>query len=306
MRLFVALVFLLGVLGCNSLPREDDAIAEVNGSPIRVEEFVALSETLKPKDLTLTPENRRQIRNLVLKTLIRRQVILSEAERKSLSISDRELEEGLKRFKEGYTSTAFEQSLLEQMLDEANWREKVRQTLLIEKLFDQSKPKIPTPAESDALEYYEKNRQQFSRRASAKALQIVVTDPKLAEEISQKLKRNPQDFVRLAREHSIGPEGQEENAVIQVEKDMMPEEIDRALFEGKINQISPVIHSVYGHHIFRVLSQTPALNLDFDQVKGQILQRLEAERRKEWLLRFEEQLIRSAEIRYNRELIQKL
>jgi hypothetical protein len=48
------------------------------------------------------------------------------------------------------------------------------------------------------------------------------------------------------------------------------------------------------------------VNQDFKQVKEQILARLYEERRQGWLEKFEEGLIRSAEIEYNRELIGKL
>ncbi len=299
-----ALICVLG-LGCSSMPRQNDVIATVDGRQIIVADYLNLMSTLKPKDLAATPEAERDLKNLALKTLVRREVVLSEAERSQISLTEAELKMGIENFKSGYTSSAFEQSLLEQMVDEAGWKERVRQNLLMDKLFTQSKPTIPAPTEREALEYYEKNRPQFTKNAVAQALQIFVTDFQIAQDVMAKLKRRPGDFVALAREYSQGPEGKTD-AVIKIEKDLMPEEIDRALFEGKIGSLSPIIQSGYGYHIFRVLSRTPPLNQDFHQVKNLIISRLEQERRAEWVLKFEERLIRAADIRYNQDLIKKL
>jgi len=304
MRIFLSFLLAVFLGACSDKPREDDILARVNGEPITVKEFVDLYETLKPKDLGQSSE-RYEIRNLVLKTLIRRKVILTEAEKKNITISEGELETGIKKIKEDYTAGSFEQSLLEQMVDEKTWRERIKETLLMEKLFEESKPVIPAPRDDEALEFYEKNRLQFLRPAVAQALHIVVPSLDKAKEIRKQLKTNPQSFLKLARENSTGPEAQQD-AMITIEKDAMPEEIDRALFEGKIQEISDVIQSPYGFHIFKVLKRTPSLNMDFRQVRPQIISRLSADKRREWILLFEERLIRKAEIEYDDSAIRGL
>lgn len=303
MRFIIGCVFLL--ISCSSGPRAHDSIARVNGSIIRVSDFYSLLNTLKPKDLNLAGRERLEMRNLALKTLVRRQVILTEAAKKQISVSNEELDQGILKYKAGYTAGAFEQSLIDQMMDEATWKERMKESLLIEKMFEASKPQIPPPAKEEALDFYQRNRSLFVREASAKALQIVVLDEEKAKEIRKKLVQKPTSFLALAKEHSIGPEAQSD-AMITIEKDAMPPEIDRVLFEAPINEISKVIQSPYGFHILKVVSRSPSLNLDFDRVQVQIRDRLIQDRRKEWIEKFEESLIRSAKIEYNRELIQKL
>jgi len=308
MRFFCESLLFLAIsllFGCSNLPHKEEAIAEVNGEKISVGEYLGLIETLKPKDMGMDKRDRGELKNLVIKTLIRRQVILTEAKRTKVLLTDLELESGIEKFKAGYTAGAFEQSLLEQMVDEASWREKIKQNLLIEKMFELSKPKIPEPTTEEALAFYGSNRRLFIKNTFAKALHIVVPDESLAQDLRRRLRANPKDFLKLARENSIGPEAQTD-AVIAVEKDLMPEEIDRPLFETPIGEISKVIQSAYGFHILKVINRSPTLNLDFHQVKAQIIARLIQDRRQEWLMRFEERLIRSADIRYNRELLARL
>ena len=291
--------------GCTSTPSEEDLIARVNGVPISVRDFMELYESLKPRDTELTAKERPQLRNLVLQTLVRREVILTTAKEQKISISEDELNRGIDKYKSGYTPQVFNESLLEGMVDEKVWRSRIRETLLMQKLFETAKPKIQDPTTEEALNYFQNHQQLFRRDAQAVALHIVVADEKVAAEIRRKISSGSVDFVAAARENSSGPEAQE-NAKIRIEKGTMPVEIDTALFEGPLNTLSPVIRSPYGFHIFKVLSRTPAENQDFLNVKKQIVATLLEDRRSAWMEKFEEGLIREAEIEYNRGLIEKL
>jgi len=300
-----SLLSLVLLCGCSLPPSKDTPIAKVNGAEISLGEYKDLLESLRPKEGIETTEKKAELRNLVIRTLVRRAVIATEAEKKGITVSEAELEEGLKKFKDGYSETSFEQQLSDQMIDARVWKKNIEQSLLIEKLFDQSAPQIPPPSTQELMKYFEKNRHLFQKNASATALHIVVGQKSLADEIHSKLKKRPGDFVALAKEHSTGPEAQE-RAQISAEKDALPEPLDQALFDTKISGISPVIESPYGFHIFKVISRRPALNLDFQNVRSQISARLQRQRRLEWIDRFEEKLIRMSTIEYNRELIKNL
>jgi parvulin-like peptidyl-prolyl isomerase len=299
------LLLSLLVVGCSLPPSKSTPIARVNGSEITLGDYQDLMESLRPKEGVDSSEKKAELRNLVIRTLVRREVIVTEAKKKGITLSNDEVQEGLKKFKDGYSETSFEQSLSDQMIDSNIWHRNVEQSLLIEKLFDESAPRIPPPSPRELMEYFEKNRHLFQKKASARAQHIVVAQQSLAEEIRAKLKKRPQDFEALAKEYSSGPEAQE-GAVIQVDKDALPEALDSSLFSLKIGEVSPVIQSPYGFHLFKVMSRSPALNLDFQNVKDQITARLNRQRKLEWIDRFEEKLIRMADIEYNRDLIKKL
>lgn len=301
--LIVASFAFLG--SCSRPPFENEAIARVNGHVITVREFTDAFSYLKPKDLSLTGTARLETKNIVIKSLIRRSVILTAAEKSGVQITEAELEAGLKKFKEGYTNTSFEQSLLEQMVDADEWKSRVKQNLLIEKLFDGSAPKLPAPSEKQALQYYQDHPNLYHKEATATALHLVVVDQKLAEDLRQKIKAKPKSFKLEAKKNSIGPEAQED-ATIRVTEGTLPPELDRFLFQSKIGELSPVIKTNYGYHILQVTQRKHAINLDFEQVRDEIYKSLLAENRRKWLLDFEEDLIRKAQIEYNRELIERI
>lgn len=299
------LLSLIVLLGCTNQFRPTDTVARVNGEAITVKDFRSLHEILKPKELSQATKESGQVKNLVLKTLVRRLVILTEAKRKSISVSESELEEAVAKYKQGYTSEIFHENLLEQMVDENEWKEQIRQNLLIAKIFDAAEVPKPTLKMEDALSFYERNPMIFHQTAQATALHIVVAERSKAEEIRKALMKNPKDFLTLARKFSTGPEAQEE-AKIRVSKGALPIELDRVLFESPIGAFSPIVQSVYGFHIVRVMERTPEMNKDFEQAKSEIMKRLQFEQRMNYLSKFEEDLLRSAQIEYNRELIRLL
>lgn len=306
---FLLFAFFVGLASCQTVPGPEDPIARVNGLEISLRDYWNLYDSMKPKDVSLQGQERLKIRNLVVQTLVRRSVVLSNAIERGIEVSDREVREGAERFKAGYPEQLFQEALFEGMVDEVEWLELVRQNLLIEKLFeiDVAEAAIPKPSLEEALQYYQDHPNEFRRAAEAVAEHIVVGDRSVAEEIHSQLSKSRRrgEFLELARRHSIGPEATED-ARIRLEMGIMPEDFDEILRSHPLNQISPVVETPFGFHILRVLERRPSVNLDFNQVQAQILEKLVEERRRARLQRFEESLIRAAEIEYNRKLIETL
>jgi peptidyl-prolyl cis-trans isomerase C len=302
-RFFILLFIALH--GCTSGFRQEEPIARVNGSIVTVHDFRALFDILKPKELAQGTKENSELKNLILKTLVRRTVILTEAKRKNISVSDNELDAAIEKYKQGYTPEVFRENLLEQMVDEKEWREQIRQNLLIAKIFDSTEVARPVPKPEEALSFYEKNSALFHSPARAVALHLVLADKAKAEELRKNIASRPTTFLEVAKKYSIGPEAQED-AKIRIDRGALPPELDKALFELPIGAISPVIQSSYGFHVLKVLERTSEINKDFEQAKGEIMKHLLSEGRLQTLSHFEEELIRSAQIEYNRELIRKL
>jgi foldase protein PrsA len=304
-RLINIFLILLLLSSCSPKISEDEILASVNDVKISVKDYLRTFETLKPAEFSVKGVEKAKLKNLVIKSLLRRHIILSEADKRKITISEKELIAGMEKHKSGYTSASFEESLLEHMINEDEWKNHIRQNLLIEKMFKASKKKIEKPSMKEALGFYQTNPSLFHQTAKSTALHIVVNDEDLAKNLRKKIKKNPRRFVELARKHSIGPEAKEK-ARIEIEKDVMPKEINDVLFKSPVGRISPVVKSIYGFHIFIVKKRTKSINKDFAQVKKEIMKHLIFEREKRSMLEFEETLIRSAKIEYHRELIKKL
>lgn len=303
-RAYLLFAFLF-LASCKPTILEDEVIVRVNDQEIRLRDYYAALSTLKPKEFELSGEDKLPLRNLVIKSLVRKSVVLSEAAARNIQVSDEELDQHIAEMKTGYTAATFEESLLERMVDASVWRERVRQNLLMERMFASTQKDKIQPSLKEAHAYYEKNSHLFQKKESVVAAHLVVADRALAEDLRKKIRSRPAHFERIAKENSTGPEAQMDGR-IRVERGTLPPELDGPLFSLKIGEISPVIGSPYGFHILKVVERTPTLNLDFEQVRAEILKTLEADARQSLLMQMEEQLIRSARIEYNRNLISKL
>lgn len=299
------LVFVSTLISCKTTVYENEPIARINGTSITVRDYLDLFDSIKPKEHSLSGAERAKIKNLVIKTLIRRQIILDAAAEAQIKLSTEELDLALKEYQQESASSIFEESLLEGMIDEEEWEKRVSQSLLMERLFESRNIEIEKPTLKEALDYYQENSLEFSRRGECSAEHLVVEDETLAKDLQKKIKQNPARFQALAREHSIGPEAKQD-ARITVEKDIMPVEIDRFLFDSKKGEVSHVIRTSYGFHILKTVRCRPPVNFAFEQVKKEIYNRLKEQKKRAWLQKFEENLIRQASIEYNRKLIKKL
>lgn len=305
MKKFSAL-FVLVIAACSSTPpTEQDPVAQVNGLKITVRDYLNLYENIQPTGVQMNDREKAKLRNLVIQTLVRRAVILTTAEDQGISVNDEELQQGVRRLKEDYPEQTFRESLLDRMVDEVEWTEQLKQDILIEKMFEKTDKEIEEPSLEDALHYYQENVDSFKTPARVQARHIVTGGKDVAEEVLKKLQQDTNRFSELASNHSIGPEA-EDDAIIEVDKGTMPEDIDEVLFTIPLNEISRVVESEYGYHIFQVISRSPETNKDFEDVKDEILKKLRSQNKSKWVRKFEEGLLQRADIKYNRDLIQNL
>jgi parvulin-like peptidyl-prolyl isomerase len=152
--------------------------------------------------------------------------------------------------------------------------------------------------------YFEEHRAEYATPPRVQMRQIVVAERAKAEELRAQAEKGA-DFAELARANSIGPEAAEGGALPPFAKGQMPEAFDRA-FELEPGQISAVIESPYGFHLFLVESRLPAHEAGYDEVREKIAielsERTLDDLRREWV----RDLRKKAEIRVNDRVLETL
>ncbi|MCK4765139.1 MAG: peptidylprolyl isomerase [Candidatus Aminicenantes bacterium] len=103
--------------------------------------------------------------------------------------------------------------------------------------------------------YYNDNHGEFTKKKEVLLYQILLKDKEEALNIRSVLKNNPQDFEKLAGTHSKSSEAKNGGLLGYFEEGVLPKEMEDVVFSLKINEISPVIESPYGFHIFKVTKQ---------------------------------------------------
>jgi parvulin-like peptidyl-prolyl isomerase len=270
-KLLTSILLIVAILSSCKRNVPPHIVAEIDGDTITVAEFTAeffpLVEGYNTPSSDQEQEALKNLKEALLDQLIEKRLILHQAPKMGITVSDEELEEVLTSIKRDYPEGGFE----EFVQDEASllrWKEQLHQRLLIEKVISRVS-QVTSPIDEKAIrQYYKKHREEFVVAEQVRVRQIVVKDRKDAESILRKLKRGDL-FDELARRYSLGPEAEEGGDLGSFGRGEMPEEFD-VVFSLQEGEISDIVQSPYGYHIFQVVTKGGRSELDFAQVKEQI------------------------------------
>jgi len=281
-------------------------VALVNDEPITVQELQsAIAETNDNGSQTLeaTPEEKEELARRLLEQLIERKMLLQEARRLQIQLTEGELNERLSEIREGVDEEAFLRYLSEQKLTKEGWESSARETLLIEKLLNQLVGDQISLPEEELLAYYDSHLEEWNVPEQIKLRQILVETETEAEAIRQSLAEGA-DFAEVARTHAetlpfgnAGDLGYRSAAELPVEFE--------PLFAAEIGSVSGVIKTPFGYHLVKVEDRLPARTLPFEEVKERIYQTLLEGKREALFSRWFENVRLKTEVKINEELLHK-
>lgn len=280
----------LAAFGCGP-KQEPDILAEVGTEKIRT---VDLRRALA--DYGLENEKETEILESVLDELIDQTLIILQAKESGIAVSDRELEEAEAEIKKDYPGKSFDELLLSQAMDRQEWRFRLKRTILIEKV---TASKINAQLKADP---------EVAQAAAAqkndpgedfiKVAQIMTNDKKTAQQAKRRLRKGI-PFNKVAEEFSTlaGQAGQE---VDYFAKGDMPPELEAVVWPLNVGQVSGIVKSPYGFHIFLVLDKRKGRELELKEEAESLRQARREELKAAWLM----QLRTRTEIKKHRDRLQ--
>ena len=133
-------------------------------------------------------------------------------------------------------------------------------------------------------EYYEENKREFLLPERVTVSQILLPSEEKAVEIMEKLKGNdPEDFRRLAKSQSIGVEASRGGEMGTFALGQLPDEMEKAIFALNEGEVSPVLESSYGYHIFRLDSRSEPELMSPDRASVSIESKILSQKVKNYL-----------------------
>ena len=304
--LSLLIVILSFIAACGSekpSPPPAPAVATVNGQSIDIEEFEkALREetALAKRETPLKREETESLKEEVLDNLIRERIMVQRARDLSLSIGDAEFAARMEEIRKDYNGQ-FDKLFGEGGISLPEWKETLRKRMLLEKLIALDVNAKIQVADEDAERYYNDHRKTYATDRRVRVAQIVLSDRDRAQGILKRLKAG-EDFDKVAREVSIGPEATRGGDLGFFERGVMPEAIDRMVFSLPVGKVSRVVQSPYGFHIFKVLGQAEAGGRKFADVREKVIADLRKQKEAEAYQIWIEGLKAKAAIRINRPL----
>jgi peptidyl-prolyl cis-trans isomerase C len=274
-----ALLGLLCLLACTrrgTAELDPQVVAEVNGEAIAVQEFereLALAYEFPEGATAPAPDQLVALKQTVLQELLDRRLLLQDARSKGITVSQEAVQAALARLKSEYQDGGFQEALSQGRLSLADFQAKTAARLTVEKLVDEVVYQRVAVTEDELQGYLDAHASEFQEPEEVHAAQIVVKEVEDARHIRDELQQGKK-FSDLARAHSLSADARLGGDLGWFPKGVMPPEFDKVAFSLQPGQISDVVTSEYGFHLFKVLDRRPARKKDLAQVRREVERRL--------------------------------
>lgn len=306
-----ALALALASVGCRNKDKnamDPSVIAVVNGETVTTADFEEeLSRELVPSEEGV-PSSLEQIepmKKVLLDTMIERALLLQAARAANVHVSSEEVDRGMLRISSDFPAEGFEEALAQGQLSSAQLKAKTAMLLTIEKLFHSTVYPRVAVTEEEIRQYFEEHRDEFQEPEMVRAQQIVVKGLDDAKKVQREL-RSGKKFADLARKYSLSADAKVGGDLGFFPRGVMPPQFDEVAFSLAPGHVSDVVITDYGFHLFKVLERKAPRKKELAQVRGEIEQKLLAEKRAQAEKDFIRQLREKAEIRINEPRLQHI
>lgn len=132
-------------------------------------------------------------------------------------------------------------------------------------------------SDSEAKDFYEKNKDKFTKESTAHARHILVKEEKEAQAIIDELKPMSgnvlkEKFIELAKSKSTGPSASRGGDLGTFTQDQMVPEFSTAVWSMKEAAISDKpVQTQFGYHVIYLEKRTDAAPMAYEEIKEQII-----------------------------------
>lgn len=139
-----------------------------------------------------------------------------------------------------------------------------------------------TVTEEDALNFYNANKDKFTKAPTVTAKHILVDEKELCDQIKKEIDDNELTFEEAAVKYSTCPSKEEGGNLGSFGRGMMVPEFEEAAFNLDLNVVSEPVQTQFGYHLIKVEDKNDGSESPFEEVKAQIINNLlqEAQQRK--------------------------
>lgn len=246
-------------------------VATVNEVPITLTDV--LKRLPQPKKLTLLEASRDTEFKQVLDAVILEKLIEEEAKTKRIDTSDGEIEEYVNEVaqRNNMDRAAFEAALQSEGKSIADYRRQVRVEILKSKILSSSVRGSVSVSDAEIENYLKENPDAAPAGASVKLRQIMIkTEGRSEQEAEEKIKtirekvEDGEDFADTARAISEAPDASDGGLLgVVAEKDLSAEIFD-AIATLDAGEISEVVKTGAGFHLFKVEEKSAGASEDDD------------------------------------------
>ncbi|MHB8156847.1 MAG: peptidylprolyl isomerase [Desulfocucumaceae bacterium] len=315
----VIFIIMISAAGCAN----SKVVATVNGEIItrqQLDEMVAeMKKYYKSQGLDLDQSKEAgmldTVNSMTLEQLITQTLLLQEAKKMGIQTTKEDVDKEIAKYKEQMTEEKFNKFLTDNNLSEKRLHQMVEKDLIISGLQNKLLEEVKPATEAQAREYYEKNKKEFMTPPSYQVRHILaLTDGKEGDKdkvdleaktkiqaILEQLKQG-KDFATLAKEKSEDPGSAPQGGLYTFGPGEMVPEFEAAAKALKPGEITKVpVKTQYGYHIVKLESSTPEKQKSFEEVKQEVISKIDDSAKQEKMDKFMQDVKSKAQIVNNLE-----
>ena len=266
-----------------------DVVAVVNGAPIHAGDLEAAINALVPASSyhqNLKPQKVEELRSQALDGLIDEELRYQEAVRLNVHVADGDVDQALARATKSYRDEQdFERARKASGATLPQIRASILRALMIQRAYDDQVGARCQVTETQAAAFYRDNPARFVLPEQIRASLITIgVDPAAAPAEWERARQKARDvaqriaggasFDALAREFSSDASRTKGGDLGFVHRGQLIEEFERALRDLAPGRVSPVVQTIYGFHLLRLVETRPPAQKTFAEVKATIVRDL--------------------------------
>jgi len=186
-----------------------------------------------------------------------------------ITLEEIELERAIQDIVRDYPGDSFKETLLIRCIDYEEWKQKLREQLLIDKIVKKQNESLAPISHNAIKSYYLERSDEFWHPPRVKLLHIITPTRSVAEAVRARLEGGD-DVAQLIKEQSIYPGIQVDYGRDWNTKDILLQPLAEAAFSLPIGELSDIIKTPYGFHIIKVSKRELAGRKQLIEVIGEI------------------------------------
>ncbi len=157
--------------------------------------------------------------------------------------------------------------------------ERVKEDMLINFAASKALEDVKPATDDEVKKYYDDNKDKFTKGESVNASHILVDSEEKANEILAKINAGEISFEDAARENSSCPSSENGGNLGEFTRGQMVPEFDEAVFSMNVGEVSAPVKTQFGYHLIKLVSKNEASTYDFEEIKGQLSQMVNDEKK---------------------------
>jgi parvulin-like peptidyl-prolyl isomerase len=240
--------------------------------------YAEIEQTVAPADAAA---RKAELQKSLTNDLIAELLIKDRADRLGLTVSSDELKDATQRLMQQYglkTDAEFEDSLRKSGMSRADMEARLRETLLMNKVFGRELHNREEMTDKELRERYDREKDHYRLPERAHLREIVILRPENAGQVDAARQRASQvaerakseDFSKLAAEVSEAGTKTKGGDLGEVAKGELLPDLDKAVFNAPAGTVIGPLESKSAWHILKVETRLPSEIPAFESVKDKL------------------------------------